>query len=311
MSVLLFILKLLGILLLVLFSILLLLVLVALTVPVRYRGEAKKYETFSGRASISWLFRLLQIEVTFTPEPVVAIKLFGRPFGAKRDEKEEAYDLQAAESPAEGPEPKTAEAPVSVSEAVNVRPEPETRPTAPLLDKPKARPFREAPPQEAKGAGEVRRVKLSDIEETPLQEPSEDGETPDKEIPTEKLDFAYFKKMPMAEKKELIRLIFRFLKRILKHIRPRDFLLKGIIGTGDPETTGYVLAGCGILKGLLGEHLQVQGDFRQPILEGEVSLRGRIRFGALLAALVQLAWQKPVRKLIIMAWKGKGDKNGR
>ena len=71
-----------------------------------------------------------------------------------------------------------------------------------------------------------------------------------------------------------------------------------MIGTGDPASTGQVIAIYGILYPLLGNHIDIIPDFEQQIVEGDLLIKGKIT----LFRLVKTAWivyfNKDLRRLI-------------
>lgn len=111
-------------------------------------------------------------------------------------------------------------------------------------------------------------------------------------------------------KKELLKGIRVFCKRILKGILPKYCYLKATIGTGDPALTGYLLGVAGIAK-MKFENLQITGDFTQKIIKDVfLKIKGRIVLGYLFYAVIRLLLIKSVRESIRIVWKGYGDNNG-
>lgn len=104
MSVVLLILKIIGIVLLCILGILLLAILLILFVPVRYRLEGKKEKALEGRARVTWLLHLVVAEVSYLSKLNIRIKILGIPFydrlkkKAKEKEKEEAFEEEEEES---------------------------------------------------------------------------------------------------------------------------------------------------------------------------------------------------------------------
>ena len=153
-------------------------------------------------------------------------------------------------------------------------------------------------------------MKLSEIEEKP---PTEDTE-----IILLDEDDAFFtgeeseekkKKIPpivkeiwsIEDKKDIFKALGRLLKRLIKGILPGDIFVKATVGTGDPTTTGYVLALAGILTAKFGNDIQIRGDFTKATAEDvEVKVKGKIVLGKLVWAVLAFALTKPVRKAI---WK--------
>ena len=71
-------------------------------------------------------------------------------------------------------------------------------------------------------------------------------------------------------------LLFQEGKRTICHIRPRKIKGHIKIGTGDPYRTGQLLAVAGIFFPVYGEHITIEPYFEQKILEGNMSVKGRI-----------------------------------
>ena len=179
-------------------------------------------------------------------------------------------------------------------------------------EKPAEEKKQEVPKQkmkEPKQAKTVRRVKLSEIEEKP---PTEDTE-----IVLLEEDDAFFTgeeteekkgKIPpivkelwsIEDKKGIFKALGKLLKRIIKGILPGDIFVKATVGTGDPTTTGYMLALAGILTAKFGNDIQISPDFTKATAEDiEVKVKGKIVLGKLVWAVLAFALTKPVRKAII------------
>lgn len=85
---------------------------------------------------------------------------------------------------------------------------------------------------------------------------------------------------------------------LLKSIFPRKIRGNLHIGAGDPASTGQILAIYGILYPLLGNHIDIVPDFEQQIIEGDLLVKGRITvFKALKAAWI-VYFNKDMRRLI-------------
>ena len=288
MTVLLIILKVIGILLLVLLGLLL----VVAFCPLKYRVEGAKTEE-EARVEVwaSWLWGLLKLRALLWPEQDFSFRILGKELGGGTPSEETAGTLEAAESrsvektEAVGPrERRESVRPVEKTEAVRPREKSGEAANRAEADRPR---FRESPPRQARGAGEVRRIAWE--EGTP-----EPGPTPQRPP----VGWAYFWEMPKAEKQALWQAAKGFLKRSLKILAPRRWEVSVVVGTGDPCTTGYVLGGCGVLTALWGSHLRVRGDFEQARLEGQGYLEGKIRAASVLGLVVWTWRQKPLRQLV-------------
>ncbi len=85
---------------------------------------------------------------------------------------------------------------------------------------------------------------------------------------------------------------------LLKSIRPRKLTGSLIIGTGDPASTGQVLAIYGILYPFIGNHMDVVPDFEQKILEGQLLMKGKITLFHFLKVAWVIYFNKDFRRLI-------------
>lgn len=309
------ILKGIGIVLLALLLLLLLIVLVVLFSPIRYQLAGEQKAELGGSFGVSWLFGAVRIDGGYTPAESLKLKVKvlwftlvsgepkekkeKKPKKKKAPKKEELKpDLQAAEKTT-----KQAEKP---AEAEKEEP--------PKMEKKEEKPAEQPKQQrmERKQPKTVRRVKLSEVEEKPptedmdiqLEFNEDDAFFTGKEAKEEKKE-----KIPpivkelwsIEEKKEIFKALKKLLKRLMKGILPGNLFIKGTIGTGDPTTTGYVLALAGVLTAKFGNDIQIRGDFTKATAEDmEVRVKGKIVLGKLLWAVLAFGLAKPVRKAI---WK--------
>ena len=94
LPIILFILKLLGILVLILLGLVLGVLLLILLVPVRYRIEGSCYERLKGKARITWLLHIVSVTAAFEDEFSVGIRLLGfRLFKPVEESREDAEDM--------------------------------------------------------------------------------------------------------------------------------------------------------------------------------------------------------------------------
>ena len=321
------ILKGIGMVLLALLLLLLLLVLVVLLSPIRYQVAGEKKEGLGGSFGVSWLFGAVKIDGGYTPAESLKLKvkvlwftLMGgepkaekekKPKKKKAPKKEELKpDLQAAEKTTKQAEPPAEgkkEEPPKIEkkeESLGAEKKEKEKPT----EQPKVKPQRMAQKQPKT----VRRVKLSEIEEKP---PTEDM---DIQLELEDND-AFFtgeeaqgekkEKIPpivkelwnIEDKKEIFKALGKLLKRLMKGILPGNLFIKATLGTGDPTTTGYILALAGVLTAKFGNDIQVKGDFTKATAEDiEIRVKGKIVLGRLFWAVLAFGLAKPVRKAI---WK--------
>lgn len=93
------------------------------------------------------------------------------------------------------------------------------------------------------------------------------------------------------------RFTFETLKKLIKHILPRRIKSKLIFGTGDPCSTGQVLGVLAILYSFYGDNLQITPDFENKVFIGSHYARGRIRIWTLLIIVIKLLLDKRFKDL--------------
>lgn len=98
--------------------------------------------------------------------------------------------------------------------------------------------------------------------------------------------------------KKAIKEIKNIIIKLIKHILPRK--LKATVGFGfeDPSTTGKVLGYSSIFYGIYGENLELEPDFDKEVLYGKYMLKGRIRMFNVLLAGLKLYRNKWIREFI-------------
>ncbi len=345
---LLFMLKCLGILILSIVLLVLAAFFLVLFSPIRYRLQGVYRKNLAGSFSVSWLFGILKVkgEKPAAEEMKTEIRLFGQPLGKKKKKKKRKkrkvpaqkvskdilYSREKQETPVTTsavPRKETEETPKD--EPAEKQPSAEKETTAETQAEHKAA----ETPEKPKG---IRRVKLSDIEEEPpLENPFWGGKVDTSFTDTnpkaasakkksfkrktkekkEKISgkFSALKKIwvqytKIEQKREILKAVWRFLRSVTKGALPRKLCIKGILGTGNPKTTGYLLAIFGILKGKYGEHLQIQGNFAERTCELETAAQGKIVMGQLAFFALRLALAKPVRPLIHTFLKKRRENHG-
>ena len=95
-----------------------------------------------------------------------------------------------------------------------------------------------------------------------------------------------------------IRVGFYELGEIIRHVLPRKLEVFGIVGTGDPASTGQIMAIQGMLYPWHKGNIRLEPDFEEKYIEGELHLKGRIRLGTLGICGLRILLNKNVRRLI-------------
>ena len=80
------ILKLIGILILIVLGLVLAVIFSVLFVPVRYRAEGSCYESFKGKASVSWFFHLISLKAFYDGELHVDFRILWFHLGREKSE---------------------------------------------------------------------------------------------------------------------------------------------------------------------------------------------------------------------------------
>lgn len=308
-----------GIVLLAVLLLLLLLIFLVLFSPIKYQVKGEKKDAPGGLFRVSWLLGAVRCRGSYDADNGLKIRLKvlwltllgGEPKEKKKKKekkrKQKAMREETAPAGAQliGAREKTA--PESEPEAQST-PEPIPQ-SEPKPEPPKAQSM------ERRQAKTMRRVKLEEIPEPepplPEMEFSEDddafftgedsGEKTKKGIPPIVSEIIH-----IEDKKGIFSALGKLLKRLLKGILPGNLFVKGTFGTGDPTTTGYLLAAAGILTARFGNDIQIKGDFSKAAAEDvEIRIKGRIVLAYLLWAALAFLLAKPVRRALWKLWKAR------
>ena len=298
LHILLFLLKLIGIVLLVILGLIVLILAIILLTPIRYRIGASKYQTIQAEGKVTWLFRL--IEMVFKLDTgaeegkrlhlsfrIAWLKLYDnqkpkekrikqkktRKTKSKPESKQSEKVIQAAK-----PEQSEAKVqPIKTEQAAEMKHEEK------LIEGPKESAVEKILRLAKNAANKILSLirGVFSLICSILGIPSKimDG--------LEKLENFFTK---LREKKEAFLAFYNEthnhqwftafwhrLKKLLLRILPRADRLYLQFGFEDPATTGQVLGGLSILYPICGEKMELCPEFNEEILEGEVKCHGRIR----------------------------------
>lgn len=84
---------------------------------------------------------------------------------------------------------------------------------------------------------------------------------------------------------------------ILKRLRPRKLKVNARIGTGSPDTTGYLYGIYGMILPKLGKGVCITPDFEQAILEGDLKASGHFTVACVLFHSARLLIDKRLQQL--------------
>ena len=101
-----------------------------------------------------------------------------------------------------------------------------------------------------------------------------------------------------AKNREAIAILIRKLSELLGSIRPRK--IKGHVEYGgeDPADTGRILAAAAVLYPVYGKDIVIAPDFEDPVLAFDLMLKGRIYLFVIVKILIQLYFNKKVKRFI-------------
>lgn len=296
LTTILLILKIIGLVLLGILGLILLLVLLVLLVPIRYRAEGSYYEAPDVKARVTWFLHILSVNVEYRKELDVCVRVFG--ICVKRISP-------AAESDEDVPKENTVET-MAGRKTDEVRTE--------------RKPGKSDAETQSAGLSEQKKKELTDQlaedERRMREKKSQKVDTEQKKVGLEgKIrakaeqisDKAEEIKAKMDEilafikdeaNQRTFRLVMRQVYGIAKHILPTKIKGKVKFGFEDPFKTGQILIYVSPFYSFYAKHLELIPVFEEPVMEGELRLKGRIRIGTVLAKAVRVLFDRNIWKLI-------------
>lgn len=100
------------------------------------------------------------------------------------------------------------------------------------------------------------------------------------------------------ENHDMIREILGQVEALFRHIRPRKHGIYLKAGFKDPALTGQVLGAYSVINNILALNFVLEPDFDREILEVKAYMKGRIRVINLLVIVIRVYRNKTLRKLI-------------
>lgn len=307
------ILAIIGIVLLCLLGLLLLVIGLVLFVPIRYNVTGKKeQENMELLVRASWLFKIISFYFVYPDAGHNRLKVLGIPvvrIGKAQEEWEEKRNKKRMKRRAKKRK-ETSQEEAPLKEEVNTNEESvcKEEQTVSTEEKPKET---ESPEKE---------------KQTEKAKESETGKKPEKLSWWEKIlakikEILYKIKYTICkicdtlkkihetkdyyvalfeeeETKQVIRRNKERIFKLLKKLKPKKLKAELLLGTGSPDTTGYVLAMYGMLYGVFGDTILITPDFEQAVLEGTFQAKGSIRAFTLLVAGLQVYMDKDLRTFI-------------
>lgn len=304
------ILSILGILLLILLGIALVVILLVLFFPVCYKVSGKKNaEEMQFAAKIKWLFGLVRVSYSYpVPGKLLAKVLFFTVYDSsaekknsasgedthtapKKDLTEEAQETSRTSEPSDASEPSdtsvTSGQTLLSDDTDMTKTDTATDTEASADAKTSAEENTPGPQQETSGklAGFFEKIrytirKIYDKIKYILK------------------NISFYKELwNDPDTKGLLQHAGKRIWHILKRLRPRKLEVNARVGTGSPDTTGYLYGIYGMILPKLGKGVCITPDFEQAILEGDFKASGHFTIACVLFHSARLLMDKRLQQL--------------
>ncbi|MCI8495322.1 MAG: DUF2953 domain-containing protein [Lachnospiraceae bacterium] len=279
MEILFLILKIIGILLAVVFG----LILIALTVPVRYRIGMKAWDEITGTVIISWLFRLIKVQIQYQENRTeFFVKILGIAVMPKKEKSRKRRKKNKKQKDVVDTFPnENEELQVEISDTENFSVQEDNVTQNPVIQE-----FEEteslAQPKKKKKQRTQKTKKPSNQEfsrSRTFREEEEESQHPST-LQTIKEKVQNIKNLIFEEtSKNAFLHIFKEFKCILRHFFPRKVSGTLAFGLKDPALTGQILGAFCLIPFWANYHIDLKPDFQteHPYVKGELSMKGHIR----------------------------------
>lgn len=332
-SVLLTILKIIGIVLLCILGLLLLVLFTVLLVPIRYQASASFMEKiFQGEASVTWLLHALRVRAGYHPDsgPYFWVRVLGfklmdsrKKKASKKTDRDTNEKKEAEQNVNPEEEPGTDPVPKISPEVLDSLPEgtPGTEENTSknahkkntkekivkgAIKKKESKEQKRARKEEKKKRKEAEKARKAEEKARKKVEKAQKAEEKARKKAESKQKREAMKEkaeeiLDMLQNKEnqkSLRMVKTQIGKLLCHILPKDLRLNGRIGLSDPAATGQLLGIIYAFYPLYGDQIQVVGEFEDEVIEVQVFLKGRIRIGSLIIIAARVIIDKNVRRMI-------------
>lgn len=334
LNIFLLILKIIGIVLLVVLLLVLLVLLLVSWVPIRYSADFSKYEKILLNARVTWFLKAVGAEFSLDDKGHrFRLKLFGKDLSGGGDEPAEGKGEAAQETAGEtAPEERPEITPESEAptDTTSEKTGDETCGTEDQTDEKAAAQSEETDEKAGDGTGEAEEKAETGTEaagetvspesgpeeepEEATEEASEEAVPPDEKLADilDKIHDGYLSfeekwdgisdKIGFFTEEHAMREYGRLLKtlgKLLKHILPHRMSGQLRFGFDSPDITGKILAYYCALAPVHRYALIPEPDFTRSVLEGEVSLEGRIFIGYLILKVLAAVLNRDVLYLLL------------
>ena len=304
------ILSVIGIVLLSLLGVLLLLILLVLFVPVRYKLKGhKEGDGLWLQVRVTYLLHLLSARLDYPDPGSLTVKVCGiKFFDSSADKKPEKKETAKEPVPDEGekePEPAKPAKKLAPGEGEK-EPEPTETAKEQAPDEGQKEPEPAEIPKEPEAPEKHYRKTLKErireifekIKYTILSvyDKIKNGLQKAEEL---KATVVYYKNaLEAPQNRRFFKRVKKRVFRILKSIRPKVLKADLHIGTGSPDTTGYLCAVYGMLSPFLGNNVNLAADFENTVWEGRVDIKGNIVIFTVLWHVLCVVLDKQLRTFV-------------
>ncbi len=126
------------------------------------------------------------------------------------------------------------------------------------------------------------------------------------------LDISYYKELwESAETQEVVADLLEKTAFLWRRIRPRKWRMRLHFGFSNPATTGEALGAMCAFNPLYGEHIQLQPDFDEEIIEGDFELSGHIQLFFVVVIALKIYFNKKLKAVIGRFKRGRRRENSR
>lgn len=290
LSVVLTILKFIGITILVLLGTLLFIVCLILFVPLRYRAEGFYKDTYKIQAKLSWLLHIVSFTLLYEKENPLQIKLriLGIPVFDNLNKKQRTNRREKHSSKKNRKkEETTPEIIASSLEENNDIPLTEIEEKEDVPDKPK---------EKRTIYEKIKQIFLKVV--SFFQNIKYTFQRMCDTIRSIKDNITYYVELfKRPSTQAAIKICKKQLLRIFKNLKPQKFQLNLHIGMEDPAAMGDILGLWGMLYPIHEGNVDICPDFENSVFEGEFSCKGRITVYVYIWTLIIILFDKDIRRL--------------
>lgn len=298
LSVILLILKIIGIILLSVLALILFTVLLVFFVPIRYRGTLHYHGDLTAAGRISWLLHIISMRVSYEEgELKKVIRIFGIRY-RKRKIKPKKEKVSAPQALKETVEKQTTEEELFPEEWEYA--EGQSKACESAEEQPEACETTEEQTEKEQKESFLSKLKrfvkmlynfFSNIRYTIRK-------ICDNIISMGQKVEHYSQLLQDEHNQAVLRLLFGQTGALLRHVKPRKMQINLEIGTEDPAATGSILAVLGILYPVFEGGLHVTPHFDEAVFETDVDMKGRITVFVFLRAAWKIYFDKDVKHLL-------------